>query len=45
MNPNPIHYLDAAYIVAWVVYLGYLGRILLRMKKVEDEARELERNE
>jgi hypothetical protein len=36
-------FLKAAYVVAWVTYLGYLARILLRMKKVEDEARELER--
>jgi hypothetical protein len=35
--------LHAAYIVAWVVYVGYLGRILLRMKKVEEETKELER--
>jgi len=35
--------LHAAYIVAWVVYVGYLGRILLRIKKVEDETKELER--
>lgn len=43
MNPNPIHYLDAAYVVAWVVYLGYLARILSRMKQVEEEKNELER--
>ncbi len=36
-------FLKAAYIVAWVIYLGYLGRILLRMKKVEAERKELER--
>lgn len=41
---NSIAFLKAAYIVAWVVYLGYLGRILLRMKKVEDETGELRRN-
>ncbi len=40
---NPIAFLKAAYIIAWVVYLGYLGRILLRMKKVEDELKEMER--
>jgi hypothetical protein len=34
---NPITFLKAAYIVAWVVYLGYLGRILLRMRRVGDE--------
>jgi hypothetical protein len=38
---NPIAFLKAAYIIAWVVYLGYLGRILLRMKKVEVEMTEL----
>jgi len=41
---NAIAFLKAAYIVAWVVYLGYLGRILLRMKKVEEEMKELERS-
>ena len=40
---NPIAFLKTAYIVAWVVYLGYLGRILLRMKKVDDELKEMER--
>ncbi len=40
---NSIAFLKAAYIVAWVVYLGYLGRILLRMKKVEDELKEMQR--
>jgi hypothetical protein len=40
---NPIAFLKAAYIVAWVVYLGYLGRILLRTKKVEDELRQMQR--
>jgi CcmD family protein len=40
---NPIAFLKAAYIVAWVVYLGYLGRILLRMKKVEDELKQMQR--
>ena len=38
---NPIAFLKAAYIIAWVVYLGYLGRILLRMKNVEAEMTEL----
>jgi hypothetical protein len=36
-------YSAAAYAVAWVIYLGYLGRILLRMKKVAAERVELER--
>jgi CcmD family protein len=39
---NPIAFLKAAYIVAWVVYVGYLARILLRMKKVEEEMKELQ---
>ena len=40
---NSITFLKAAYVIAWVVYVGYLGRILLRMKRVEDESDELER--
>ena len=40
---NSIIFLKAAYAVAWVIYLGYLGRILLRMKKVQAEREELER--
>jgi hypothetical protein len=40
---NPIPFLHAAYIVAWVVYVGYLGRILLRMKRVDEERKEMER--
>jgi hypothetical protein len=40
---NSIVFLKAAYAVAWIIYLGYLGRILLRMKKVEREREELER--
>lgn len=39
---NSIAFLKAAYIIAWVVYVGYLARILLRLKKVEDERKELE---
>ncbi|MGC2111482.1 MAG: hypothetical protein WA655_18345 [Candidatus Korobacteraceae bacterium] len=42
---NAIAFLKAAYIVAWVIYLGYLGRILLRMKKVEEETRDFRRND
>lgn len=34
----------AAYAVAWVIYLGYLAHILLRMKKVTAEREELERS-
>ena len=40
---NPISFLKAAYIVTWVIYLGYLAQILLRMKRVRDEREELER--
>lgn len=40
---NAMIFLKAAYAVAWIAYLGYLGRILLRMKKVEDETKEMER--
>jgi len=40
---SSIAFLKAAYVVAWVAYMGYLVRILLRMKKVEDETQELER--
>ena len=38
-----IAFLKAAYIIAWVIYVGYLGRILLRLKKVEAERQELQR--
>jgi hypothetical protein len=41
---NSLVFLKAAYIVAWVAYLGYLGRILLRMKKVEAETKDLRRD-
>jgi hypothetical protein len=40
---SSIAFLKAAYAVAWVAYVGYLCRILLRMKKVEEETKELER--
>jgi CcmD family protein len=40
---SSIAFLKAAYVVAWVAYLGYLVRILLRMKKVEEETKEVER--
>lgn len=38
---NSITFLKAAYIIAWLVYLGYLGRILLRMGRVEEELKEV----
>ncbi len=41
---NSIVYLKAAYTVAWIIYLGYLAQILLRMKKVTTEREELERS-
>lgn len=40
---NAIAFLKAAYIITWVIYLGYLAQILLRMKKVQEERAELER--
>jgi len=40
---SALMFLKTAYVVAWVVYLGYLGRILLRMKKVDGELKEMER--
>ena len=40
---NSLMFLKVAYVVAWVIYLGYLGRILLRMKTVIAERQELER--
>ena len=38
---NSIAFLKAAYPIAWLVYLGYLGRILLRMRRVENELNEV----
>jgi hypothetical protein len=40
---NSIAFLKAAYVISWVIYLGYLGRILIRLKSVEGERKELER--
>jgi hypothetical protein len=42
---SSIGFLKLAYVVAWAIYLGYLARILLGMKKVEEERQELERAE
>jgi CcmD family protein len=39
---NAILFLKAAYVIAWVVYLGYLFRILTRMRSVERELKEVE---
>ena len=41
---NSLTFLKAAYAVAWVVYVGYLCRILLRMRLVEAERKEMERS-
>jgi hypothetical protein len=38
---NSITFLKAAYTIAWLVYLGYLARILFRMRRVEDELKEM----
>lgn len=42
-NLNPMHYLYAAYIAAWVIYIGYLlllMRKVARLKREEEELRE-----
>lgn len=41
---NSLTFLKAAYIITWVVYVGYLGRILLRMRLVEAERKEMEQS-
>ena len=38
---NAMMFLKAAYLIAWVVYLGYLFRMLTRLRTVEKELREL----
>ena len=40
---NSILFLQAAYAVAWIIYLGYLVKILMRMKRVTAEREELQR--
>ncbi len=40
---NSLTFLKAAYVVAWVVYVGYPCRILLRMRLVDAERKEMER--
>jgi len=40
---SSIGFLKLAYVVAWLAYLGYLARILLGMKKVQEERQELDR--
>lgn len=40
---NALTFLKAAYVFAWVVYLGYLFRMLTRTRSVERELNEVER--
>jgi hypothetical protein len=42
-TPDPVVYLKAAYAVAAVVYLGYLGSLWIRFRRVREEMREVER--
>ena len=42
---NSIAFLKAAYAVAWIIYVGYLAQILLRMRRVEEELKEVESGE
>ena len=37
---SSIAFLKAAYISAWVIYLGYLGFMLLRLRRVHQELKE-----
>jgi len=39
---SAILFLKAAYVIAWAVYLGYLFRMLIRMRSVERELKEVE---
>ncbi len=36
-------YLEAAYIFAWAVYLGYFGWMILKSKRLGDEMKDLKR--
>ena len=38
-----IGFLKAAYIVAWVIYLGYLGSLFPRFRRLHSEMKDLER--
>jgi hypothetical protein len=40
---NSIAFLKAAYIIAWVVYVGYLGKIIMSLRRVEGELQEMKR--
>ena len=39
---NAILFLKAAYVIAWAVYLVYLFRMLMRMRSVERELKEVQ---
>jgi len=39
-----IAFLKAAYTVAWVIYLGYLGSLVGRFRRARQEMRDLERS-
>jgi hypothetical protein len=41
-NGDPIIYLKAAYAVAGVIYLGYLGSLWLRFRRLREEMKELQ---
>ena len=40
-NLNPTHYLYAAYIAAWVIYIGYLLLLMRKVARLKREAEEL----
>lgn len=40
---SSIGFLKTAYVVAWLVYLGYLGWILRRYQKVRHELKDIGR--
>ncbi len=41
--PDPMVYLKAAYAVAGVIYLGYLGSLWLRFRRLREEMKDLRR--
>ena len=40
-NLNPMHYLYAAYIAAWVIYIGYLLILMRKVARLRREEEEL----
>ncbi|HEY6350318.1 MAG TPA: cytochrome c biogenesis protein CcsA [Candidatus Angelobacter sp.] len=40
-NLNPVHYLYAAYIAAWVIYIGYLLLLMRKVARLRREEEEL----